>query len=83
MPLGCVGWRCVFMVRACSPGSDHWINKDGMASVAADIRQYTGSQHTYVLTAMFRFQTIMEQFRHVLEGVHPDDVAHVGMLHGT
>eukprot|EP00240_Pyramimonas_obovata_P001020 CAMPEP_0118923918 /NCGR_PEP_ID=MMETSP1169-20130426/2271_1 /TAXON_ID=36882 /ORGANISM="Pyramimonas obovata, Strain CCMP722" /LENGTH=465 /DNA_ID=CAMNT_0006864979 /DNA_START=397 /DNA_END=1794 /DNA_ORIENTATION=+ len=42
------------------------------------IRQYTGSQHTYVLTAMFQFQTIIEHFRHVLGGVHPDDVAHVG-----
>ncbi len=43
----------------------------------AQIRQYTGSQHTYVLTAMFQFSTILGHFRNVLGGIQQDDVAYV------
>jgi len=37
------------------------------------IRQYTGSVHTYVLTALFPFHVIMDHFHHVLSGIRPED----------
>lgn len=41
--------------------------------VWGQIRHYTGSQHTYVLTSMFSFHDIMSRFSRVMTGILPED----------
>jgi hypothetical protein len=37
------------------------------------VRQYTGSTHTYVLTALYPFKAIVRRFCPALRDVHPTD----------
>lgn len=37
------------------------------------VRKYTASTHTYVITAMFPFDSVLDYFCPVLQGVHPSD----------
>jgi len=39
------------------------------------VRQYTGSTHTYVLTALYPFSSIVRHFCSALRDVHPSDCA--------
>ena len=69
---------CAFLqLRTYPCGCLHVSNSDLMSCSKQNeeqfIRDYTGKDHTYVLTTMFSFEVLLAQFCDQLEGFLPSD----------